>query len=78
MKTVILKCTCVHEYQDSVHGPSRRVHNLMKGGLFAKCTVCGTKRDVSTFNPAPITATKEKVKKKKDKKGEKDKEKGKK
>lgn len=43
--TKIVKCTCEHEYQDSIHGKGRRVANAApkKGGYI--CTVCGKKHD---------------------------------
>lgn len=49
----VLKCTCTHEYQDSVYGKSMRVHTLgrhivmelsdksKKRVASATCTVCG-------------------------------------
>jgi len=44
MTAKILKCDCVHEYQDKIHGKGKRVHNFAKnannksGGW--RCTVC--------------------------------------
>ena len=43
--TKIVKCECKHEYQDSKHGPGKRVANWarnanMKSGGW-RCTVCG-------------------------------------
>lgn len=35
----ILKCTCEHEFQDSLYGKGMRVHNVTKDGS-AACTVC--------------------------------------
>ena len=45
MATIILKCTCTHEYQDKLYGPGRRVHNgcKMLTGHGHRCTVCGNK-----------------------------------
>ena len=44
---MILKClmNCEHDYQDSLYGKGMRVHNPMKGGEKARCTVCGNVRD---------------------------------
>lgn len=37
--TVIMKCTCNHEFQDATYGKGMRVHNVnTKGQAF--CTVC--------------------------------------
>jgi hypothetical protein len=38
---MILPCTCPHKAQDALHGPGKRVHNAMKEGNKARCTVCG-------------------------------------
>lgn len=46
MKIEIIKCTCVHEYQDAVYGKWNRVMNPIgkgdKGGKDGthRCTVC--------------------------------------
>lgn len=40
-QTVILPCECRHDFQDQRYGRGRRVHNVGKEGLFARCTVCG-------------------------------------
>lgn len=42
MATMILPCTCKDEYQDSVYGKGRRVHNVGGKGKekLAYCTVC--------------------------------------
>lgn len=37
--TKIMKCTCSHDFQDSVYGPGMRVHNVNSKGQ-AACTVC--------------------------------------
>jgi hypothetical protein len=38
-RTVIMKCSCSHEFQDAVYGKGMRVHNVnTKGQAF--CTVC--------------------------------------
>jgi len=42
MATIIVKCTCVSEYQDKQHGYKMRVANTMKENNKARCTVCGT------------------------------------
>jgi hypothetical protein len=43
-QTKILKCSCIHKFQDSIYGSGMRVHNF---GLHAhnktpgfRCTVC--------------------------------------
>ena len=44
--SIVLSCTCKHEFQDKQHGKNKRVHTLStdKGGKgssrTAKCTVC--------------------------------------
>lgn len=49
---MIAECNkkCPHPGQDALHGPGRRVFNLMrkgeKGGQEARCTVCGGKQIV--------------------------------
>ena len=48
METVILRCSCEHEYQDRVYGKGARVHNAMKkksGKITYRCTVCGAERE---------------------------------
>ena len=35
----LLRCTCVHAFQDERYGPQVRVFNLCKDGW--RCTVCG-------------------------------------
>ena len=46
MGTVILPCSCRHEFQDKEYGPGKRLHNRMskdgKSSKKARCTVCGT------------------------------------
>ena len=42
----IAKCTCKHDNQDKIHGISNRVFNNTSGGQ-GKCTICGTKKDIS-------------------------------
>lgn len=39
MKTV--KCTCKHEFQDSLYGAGNRMANENRSGQY-RCTVCGT------------------------------------
>lgn len=41
--TVILKCTCKHDYQDRRYGKQKRVFNVMRDGK-ARCTVCAAER----------------------------------
>ena len=37
---MILPCDCQHEDQDKIHSKGKRVHNLCKKGISARCTVC--------------------------------------
>ena len=43
---MILKCNCKHAFQDKEYGQGLRLHNIMKGNKKARCTVCGTVREV--------------------------------
>ena len=44
---MILKCTCVHKFQDEKYGLYNRVHNQSgKESNKARCTVCGNVRDI--------------------------------
>ena len=49
--TVIVTCSirgCVHAFQDAHYG-GKRLHNLCKsesGRRYARCTVCGNKREL--------------------------------
>ena len=45
MATVVLKCNCRHDFQDGRYN-GKRLHNIMKNGLQARCTVCETVRDI--------------------------------
>jgi hypothetical protein len=40
--SVILPCTCSHEWQDKLHGKGQRVFNVGKDARH--CTVCGAKK----------------------------------
>ena len=53
--TEIIKCSCKHDYQDSVYGYGNRVANSTPSGQL-RCTVCGT-----THGTASITKAKPKV-----------------
>jgi plasmid rolling circle replication initiator protein Rep len=48
---MIAKCTCVHEYQDKLHGKNNRVCNVtFKKNL--RCTVCSKEQTMKeTLNP---------------------------
>lgn len=47
---MILKCTCVHKYQDEKYGFGNRVHNQSgTDSNKARCTVCGNVRDAGKF-----------------------------
>jgi hypothetical protein len=37
----IIKCTCLHSYQDELYGAGMRAANPTASGQF-RCTVCGT------------------------------------
>jgi hypothetical protein len=51
----ILKCTCKHEFQDSLYGAGNRAMNDMKSGQF-RCTVCGTVHgSTSSSTPTQIS-----------------------
>lgn len=39
--TIILPCSCNHEFQDRRYGKGKRVHNQ---GAKTTCTVCGVKK----------------------------------
>lgn len=41
MPTKLIKCACVHPYQDQLYGQGVRVGNEMRTGQ-VKCSVCGT------------------------------------
>lgn len=45
-KIMILRCNCIHEYQDKKYGLGNRVHNLSGNKPSASCTVCGSKKDI--------------------------------
>ena len=50
--TIILSCTCLSWFQDSLYGSQMRVHNVARGTMSARgtrgdlgrCTVCGRER----------------------------------
>lgn len=55
--TVILPCTCEHEFQDETYGKGNRVHNVNPIGE-AYCTVCTPRalpceRNGTDIAPAP-------------------------
>jgi hypothetical protein len=52
--TEIIKCSCKHDYQDSIYGYGNRVANSTPSGQL-RCTVCGT-----THGTASITKAKAK------------------
>jgi hypothetical protein len=45
--TLVLGCSCVSGFQDTLYGPGQRLHNRMdvgdsrKGTVTYRCTVCG-------------------------------------
>lgn len=44
--TMVLKCTCAHEFQDATYGKGNRLHNVSQKGNVKKayCTVCNESR----------------------------------
>lgn len=38
--SIVLKCTCNHEFQDAEYGKSMRLHSISDDGKKAYCTVC--------------------------------------
>lgn len=42
--TSILRCNCIHEFQDKRYGYKMRVMNSMLADGMHKCTVCGTEK----------------------------------
>ena len=52
MATLILHCTCKHDYQDKEYGYGMRVHNGCKlsttSGNGWRCTVCGNVQEMKT------------------------------
>lgn len=40
MSTVIMKCSCKHEFQDKEYGNGMRLHNVSPSKKEAYCTVC--------------------------------------
>jgi len=52
--TIILKCNCVHEFQDKTYGTQKRVHNISGDSKKAFCTVCcpSNRRNNTVNRPA--------------------------
>ncbi len=47
---MILRCTCIHDYQDEKYGKGNRVHNLSgNDSSKAYCTVCGTAHETRIY-----------------------------
>lgn len=46
----VMKCSCKHEYQDSVYGPGMRLFNPTgkTGDSGYRCTVCGKETGTSS------------------------------
>lgn len=40
----IMRCHCVHEYQDKTYGPSLRLHNFATAKQVFRCTVCKSEK----------------------------------
>jgi len=53
---MLYKCSCYHAYQNKKYGFGIRVHNLSgKDSTKARCTVCGTVKDIGkTFKKEEI------------------------
>jgi len=45
--TKIMKCKCVHTFQDKTYGKGNRVHNVKQrdSKIQYRCTVCGNVRE---------------------------------
>jgi len=41
--TKILKCKCIHPFQDNTYDKGNRVFNINEKETEANCTVCGSK-----------------------------------
>jgi len=55
----ILKCNCVNEYQDSIHGNGNRLHNFSAKNSNWRCTVCGNdKAATKDVKDKPVTKKK--------------------
>lgn len=39
----VLDCSCKHDYQDTIYGAGKRLHNISAKGE-KRCTVCGNKK----------------------------------
>lgn len=46
MAVKIIRCDCVHEYQDKLYGKGNRVCNVMKNADKARCSVCSKVKDI--------------------------------
>jgi len=67
MSTTIIKCTCKHEFQDSVYGIGNRVGNETQAGQY-RCVVCGAIGGAkATVIKMPVIKTEPKVEVKPDK-----------
>jgi hypothetical protein len=55
--TKIIKCTCVHEYQDQKYGKFNREMNLCEGGY--RCTVCGKEPGDKSAHRATVVSESE-------------------
>lgn len=48
MGTTISTCNCKSEFQDSKYGKYNRIFNLDQSGTKGTCTVCGSKKQISS------------------------------
>lgn len=48
MKTIVIKCSCKHDFQDKEFGQGNRLHNECGGKKINtyRCTVCRTEKTV--------------------------------
>lgn len=58
--SVIVNCTCVSEFQDSLYGKGKRAANRCGNtGELGRCTVCGSERkiraDMKAFSNSQTT-----------------------
>lgn len=50
---MIIKCNCVHEFQDERYGLGMRVHNATAKGSTYRCTVCASERRIDNTTVKP-------------------------
>ena len=50
---MIIKCNCVHEFQDERYGLGMRVHNATAKDSTYRCTVCASERRIDNTTVKP-------------------------